>query len=86
MKAVNKNKLKPYENNLRTALYQDYSRNLPTSALNTIEQVVFDEIPGWNKRTNMSCSHCVLRLLKAAGKLYFQTSENKLQSGDKTSK
>ena len=72
MKATNKNKLKPYENNLRTALYQDYSRNLPTSALNTIEQVVFDEIPGWNKRTNMSCSHCVLRLLKAAGKLYFE--------------
>ena len=72
MKASNKSKLKPYENNLHTALYQDYSRNLPTSALNTIEQVVFDEIPGWNKRTNMSCSHCVLRLLKAAGKLYFE--------------
>ena len=73
MKATNKNKLKPYETNLHTALYQDYSRNLPTSALNIIEQVVFDEIPGWNKRTNMSCSHCVLRLLKAAGKLYFQS-------------
>ena len=86
MKAVNRNKLRPFENNLRTALYQDYSRNLPTAALNTIEQVVFDEIPNWNKRTNMSCSHCVLRLLKAAGKLYFQTSENKLQNGDKTSK
>lgn len=71
MKAYNKNKLKPFENNLRTALYQDYSRNLPTSALNTIEQVVFDEIPGWNQRTNMSCSHCVLRLLKAVAKLYF---------------
>ena len=73
MKAYNKNKLKPFESNLYTALYQDYSRNLPTSALNTIEQVVFDEIPNWNKRTNMSCSHCVLRLLKAAGKLYFQS-------------
>ena len=72
MKAANKNKLKPFESNLRTAYYNDYSRNLPTSALNTIEQVVFDEIPGWNKRTNMSCSHCVLRLLKAAGKLYFE--------------
>ena len=71
MKAYNKNKLKPFETNLRTALEQDYSRNLPTAALNTIEQVVFDEIPNWNKRTNMSCSHCVLRLLKAAGKLYF---------------
>ena len=73
MKAINKNKLKPYETNLRTAYYHDYSRNLPTSALNIIEQVVFDEIPGWNTRTNMSCSHCVLRLLKAAGKLYFQS-------------
>ena len=73
MKTANKNKLKPYETNLRTAYYQDYSRNLPTSALNTIEQVVFDEIPNWNKRTNMSCSHCVLRLLKAAGRLYFQS-------------
>ena len=73
MKAVNRNKLRPFETNLRTALYQDYSRNLPTSALNTIEQVVFDEIPNWNIRTNMSCSHCVLRLLKAAGKLYFQS-------------
>ena len=73
MKVQNRNKLRPFENNLRTAYYQDYSRNLPTSALNTIEQVVFDEIPNWNKRTNMSCSHCVLRLLKAAGKLYFQS-------------
>ena len=73
MKAANKNKLKPYETNLRTAYYNDYSRNLPTSALNTIEQVVLDAIPGRNKRTNMSCSHCVLRLLKAAGKLYFQS-------------
>ena len=73
MKVQNRNKLRPFENNLRTAYYNNYSRNLPTSALNTIEQVVFDEIPNWNKRTNMSCSHCVLRLLKAAGKLYFQS-------------
>ena len=73
MNAVNNNTLHPLESNLRTAYYNDYSRNLPTSALNTTEQVVFDEIPGWNKRTNMSCSHCVLRLLKAAGKLYFQS-------------
>ena len=73
MKVQNRNKLRPFENNLRTAYYQDYSRNLPTSALNIIEQVVFDEIPGWNKRTNISCIHCVLRLLKAAGKLYFQS-------------
>lgn len=71
MKAYNKNKLKPYEQNLSTALYQDYSRNLPTAALSIIEQVAFDEIPGWNKRTNLSCSHCVLRLLKAVAKLYF---------------
>ena len=73
MKVQNRNKLRPFENNLRTAYYNDYSRNLPTSALNTIEQVVFDEIPNWNKRTNMSCSHCILRLLKAAGKLSFQS-------------
>ena len=46
MKAYNKNKLKPFENNLYTALYQDYSRNLPTSVLNMMEQVMFDEA-GW---------------------------------------
>lgn len=72
MKAYNKNKLKPFENNLSTALYQDYSRNLPTSVLNMMEQIAYDEIPNWNIRTNMSCSHCVLRLLKAVAKLYFE--------------
>lgn len=73
MKASNRNKLRPFENNLRTAYYNDYSRNLPTSVLNMMEQIAYDEIPGWNKRTNMSCSHCVLRLLKAVAKLYFQS-------------
>ena len=70
MKAYNKNKLKPFESNLYTALYQDYSRNLPTSVLNMMEQVMFDEA-GWTQKTNLSCSHCVLRLLKAVAKLYF---------------
>ena len=70
MKAANKNKLKPYEANLRTAYYNDYSRNLPTAALNMMEQVMFDEA-GWTQKTNLSCSHCVLRLLKAVAKLYF---------------
>ena len=70
MKASNKNKLKPYETNLRTALEQDYSRNLPTAALNMMEQIMFEEA-GWTKKTNLSCSHCVLRLLKALAKLYF---------------
>ena len=72
MKATNKNKLKPYETNLRTALYQDYSRNLPTAALNMMEQIMFEEA-GWTQKTNLSCSHCVLRLLKAVAKLYFQS-------------
>ena len=72
MKAYNKNKLKPYENNLRTALEQDYSRNLPTAALNMMEQIMFEEA-GWTQKTNLSCSHCVLRLLKALAKLYFQS-------------
>ena len=85
MKVQNRNKLRPYEQNLYTALYQDYSRNLPTAALNMMEQVMFDEA-GWTQKTNLSCSHCVLRLLKAVAKLYFQTPENKLQEGDKTSK
>ena len=71
MKASNKSKLKPYETNLRTALEQDYSRNLPTAALNMMEQIMFEEA-GWTKKTNLSCSHCVLRLLKALAKLYFE--------------
>ena len=70
MKTTNRNKLKPYESNLRTAYYNDYSRNLPTSVLNMMEQVMFDET-GWTQKTNLSCSHCVLRLLKAVAKLYF---------------
>lgn len=73
MKVQNRNKLRPYESNLRTAYYNDYSRNLPTSVLNMMEQIAYDEIPNWNIRTNMSCSHCVLRLLKTVAKLYFQS-------------
>ena len=71
MKVQNRNKLRPFETNLRTALEQDYSRNLPTAALNMMEQVMCDEA-GWTQKTNLSCSHCVLRLLKAVAKLYFE--------------
>ena len=71
MKASNKKILSKYEQNLRTALYSDYSRNMPRIALEEIEKVVFDET-GTSPNTNYNCSYCVMRLLKTAAKIYFK--------------
>lgn len=70
MKASNKKILSKYEQNLRTALYSDYSRNMPKASLEEIEKVVFDETEN-TLNTNYNCSHCIMKLLKEAAKLYF---------------
>ena len=70
MKPNNKRLLSKYEQNLKTALYSDYSRNMPRASLVEIEKVVFDET-GKSLNTNYNCSHCIMKLLKEAAKLYF---------------
>ena len=74
MKANNRKILSKYEQNLRTALYSDYSRNMPRASIQEIEKVVFDET---NKAQaiNYNCSHCIMKLLKEAAKLYFNENE-----------
>ena len=70
MKPNNKRILSKYEQNLKTAFYSDYSRNMPRASLEEIEKVVFDET-GKSLNTNYNCSHCIMKLLKEAAKLYF---------------
>ena len=62
--------LKEYELNFKTAVNSDYSRNMPRASLEEIEKVVFDET-GKTLNTNYNCSHCIMKLLKEAAKLYF---------------
>lgn len=74
MKASNKKILSKYEQNLRTAYYSDYSRNMPRIAIEEIEKVVYDEL-GTSQTLNYNCSYCILKLLKQAGKIYFESNE-----------
>ena len=74
MKPNSKRILSKYEQNLKTALYSDYSRNMPRAALQEIEKVVYDET-GKAMNTNYNCSYCIMKLLKEAAKLYFKEDE-----------
>lgn len=65
-----KNYLKKYESNLRTAYFSDYSRNIPTAVLQKMEQIYYNET-GDAITTNYSCGNCILKSLKKIGKWWF---------------
>lgn len=77
-------KLKPYEDNLYTALYCDYFRNLTQKAKDVIDEV-FKEVFNEPSNINVGCGNCQLRTLKKIAKPYFQMKE-KLQKKDKETK
>lgn len=63
--------LKKYEDRLRTAYYSDYSRNVPSTDLNTLRNI-YNKVMCTNYQFNMSCSTCQLNFLKRLGKWYFE--------------
>ena len=64
--------LKKYENNFKTALYSDYSRNMMRTDLEKIVGI-YEKKLGHTYSMNYSCGACQLKLLKLVGKIYFDT-------------
>lgn len=77
MKKQNIKYLKDYEADLITALFYDYTRQLPQSTLIEIDRIYTEET-GKSLNTNYSCTTCCLRLLKQTAKLYFKENTDKL--------
>ena len=71
MKKGNIKYLKDYEQDMITALFHSYTRQIPTATLMEIDRI-YSEETGKTLRTNFSCSSCILKLMKAVGKIYFK--------------
>ena len=77
MKNNNTKYLKTYEPDMITALFYDYTRQLPQSTLLEIDRIYTEET-GKTLRTNYSCTACILKLLKNIAKIYFGENTDKL--------
>lgn len=62
--------LSAWEDNFNTAVNADWARNPGRTGLKTIWEI-YTRATGDQERYNDNCSHCILRLLKAAGRVYF---------------
>lgn len=77
MKKSNVKYLKEYEADMITALFYDYTRQIPISALTEINRIYTEET-GKILNTNYSCSNCVLKLLKQTAIFYFKENIDSL--------
>ena len=77
MKTKNTKYLTTYEADMITALFYDYTRQLPQSTLIEIDRIYAEET-GKTLRTNYSCTSCILKLLKNIAKIYFGENTEKL--------
>ena len=77
MKKQNIKYLKEYEQDMITALFHSYTRQLPQSTLIEMDRIYTEET-GKSLRTNFSCSSCILKLMKSVGKLYFKDNIDNL--------
>ena len=77
MKKGNIKYLKDYEQDMITALFHSYCRQIPTAVLMEIDRIYTEET-GKTLRTNFSCSSCILKLMKAVGKIYFKENIDSL--------
>lgn len=75
MKETNFEFLKGFQPNFNSAIYADYSRNIPTDKLTKLEDIVKEEKLNIQPISNKSCAHCILRFLKDLGKVYFKALE-----------
>ena len=71
MKKGNIKYLKDYEQDMITAWFHSYTRQIPTAVLMEIDRIYTEET-GKTLRTNFSCSSCILKLMRAIGKIYFK--------------
>lgn len=68
--------LKKYENQMYTAVHSNYCRYISSSELLQIQRI-YERVSEAPYSLNMSCGHCVLKLIRSAGRLYFQQKEKK---------
>lgn len=71
MKKTNIKYLKDFKDDMVTALFYNYTRQIPSSALREIDRIYTEET-GKNLRTNFACSSCVLRLMRQTAIIYFK--------------
>ena len=72
------NILAQYEDNLRTATTSTWARHPGRSAIQVIYKTL-TEIAGPQPRLQAFCQPCVLRVLRNAGKLYFEEKERRAE-------
>jgi len=68
-------RLAPYAEHFRTAIAARWSRYPGREALQTIHDI-HDAATGVETRLHADCGACVLKLLRAAGALYFASLED----------
>lgn len=73
--------LSAYEQNFRTAVYQNYARNIGRQAQEEIRKTYEDAL-GKPYSPNGSCSHCLFNMLKLVGKKYFEDKEAYIEKAE----
>ena len=71
MKKTNIKYLKDFKDDMITALFYSYTRQIPSSSLREIDRIYTEET-GKNLKTNFACSSCVLRLMRQTAIIYFK--------------
>lgn len=66
--------LAPFEERFRTAINADWARHPGVDGLKTIH-TIYAKASGDISPVNANCSHCIVRLLKSAGRMYFEAKE-----------
>ena len=77
MKKSNVKYLKNFEADMITSLFHRYCRQIPTVTLMEIDRIYTEET-GKTLSTNFTCSNCIMKLMKAIGKVYFKENIDNL--------
>lgn len=85
MKEENKKYLEKFRDDLVTALFYDYSRQIPRQDLIEFERIEYEE-SGKVQNNNLTCSYCVLRLIKRLAKIYFKDYPDEVPDNQKDKK
>ena len=60
-----------------TALFYDYTKQLPVSVLTEMNRI-YEEETGKTLSTNYGCSNCIVKLVKMCAILYFTEYKDRL--------
>lgn len=69
--------LSKWERQFDTATRANWASNPGREALTIIHKIYTEATGDTSLRLNTTCSHCILQLLRAAGKLYFESRSAK---------